>query len=226
MREQHGPTIQHVLWVLLLTVFSQSLAMAVVVERSEDWVLQKDQEGIRVYTRDTEYSDFDAFRGEIEVESTLNEVVAILTDVPNHRKWMKDISEAEMVDEFDPDGYHSYGRTDAPWPVTDRDWVVRWEIRTGNDRPGVVVTFKKADGVRPPTNDAVRTGEFEGFWHLEALDEGGTRVVYEVSHADPGGMLPAWLVNAFVVNQPYYTLSAMRRELQEQQYQNHSFSFL
>ena len=226
MRKQHGPTIQHVLWVFLLSVFSHSLALAVVVERSEDWVLQKDQEGIRIYTRDTEYSDFDAFRGEIEVEASLNQVVAILADVANHREWMKDISESEMVGDFDPAGYHSYGRTDAPWPVSDRDWVVRWEILTGVEQSGVIVTFTKADGVRPPTNDAVRTGEFQGFWHLESVGEGRTRVVYEVSHANPGGMLPAWLVNAFVVNQPYYTLLAMRGQLKEQQYQNRSFSFL
>lgn len=182
----------------------------------EDWNLRKDQDGIQVYTRDVEGSNFDAFRGEVDLEATLDEVLAFLKDVPNHREWMQNLTKSEQIGEINPEGYHSYGRVKAPWPVRDRDWVVRWEILDDAEETAVKVTFKKDDGVRPPVDDAVRTGAFEGFWRLVPQDNGTTRVIYEVSHADPGGLIPAWIVNAFVVNQPYGTLSAMRDRLRDE----------
>ena len=40
--------------------------------------------------------------------------------------------------------------------------------------------------------------------------EGRIRVVYEL-HAEPGGQVPAWLANSFVIDAPYNTLLLLRR---------------
>jgi len=42
-------------------------------------------------------------------------------------------------------------------------------------------------------------------WIFENLDTKKTKVTYQM-HAEPGGSLPAWLINSSVVDPPYKTL--------------------
>jgi ribosome-associated toxin RatA of RatAB toxin-antitoxin module len=46
----------------------------------------------------------------------------------------------------------------------------------------------------PPQDGYVRVTAIYGSWTLVPTRDGGTRVTYVVS-SDPGGALPAWLVN-------------------------------
>ena len=64
----------------------------------------------------------------------------------------------------------------------------------------------------PAQDGAVRTLKLKGEWILEALENGQTRVTYEVN-ADPGGLLPAWLVNLGSRKLPLKTLKNMREQL-------------
>ena len=49
----------------------------------------------------------------------------------------------------------------------------------------------------------------EGFWSLTPR-EGEIEVIYEV-HSEPGGSVPAWLANSFVVDAPFNTLQGLRQ---------------
>jgi hypothetical protein len=55
----------------------------------------------------------------------------------------------------------------------------------------------------------VRVSRVKGFWQLKPY-EGGVEVVYQV-HSDPGGSVPAWLANSFVVDAPFNTLINLRK---------------
>jgi hypothetical protein len=50
-------------------------------------------------------------------------------------------------------------------------------------------------------------------------------VVYQV-HANPGGSLPNWMVNAIVVETPLETLLNLRDVVTNEKYQNRSFAFI
>ena len=56
----------------------------------------------------------------------------------------------------------------------------------------------------------VRVSKFEGFWQMRPVGEGQVEVIYQ-AHTEPGGSLPAWLANSFVVDVPLHTLLALRR---------------
>ena len=191
-----------------------------------DWVLQKDQDGIRVYTRTVAGSDFAAFRGETVLDTDLSTLVAVHTDVDYVKDWLKDCTHSELIGEFDPDGYHAYFRTDAPWPVSDRDYVLRYEIDQDPESLAVTLPFETEVAVRPESNECVRMTELVGFWKMTPLDNGRVQVVYEVSRADPAGDLPSWLANAFVVDQPFETLRKLARQVKRAKYQGQSFDFV
>ncbi len=63
-----------------------------------------------------------------------------------------------------------------------------------------------------PVPGVVRMPRLVGFYHLEAIDAGHTRVTYQVD-ADPGGWLPGWLVKATTRKLPIQTIVGLRQQV-------------
>lgn len=61
----------------------------------------------------------------------------------------------------------------------------------------------------PRSEGVVRVAKVDGFWQFTAQGE-RVEVVYQVG-SDPGGSVPAWLANSFVVDAPYNTLYKLRQ---------------
>lgn len=64
----------------------------------------------------------------------------------------------------------------------------------------------------PAVEGYVRVTRVDGFWQFTPLDD-KTEVTYQV-HMDPGGSVPSWLANKFVVEAPFNTLRALRERAQ------------
>lgn len=202
---------------LLLVFFSFAQASS--------WELKKDEDGIRVYVRDIKGSEFRAFRGTVEVSSSLGAIVAVLKDGDGTRQWLKDCEDSKFLSEFDPAGYLMYFRTDAPWPVKDRDYALRYKLEQDPQTLSVTLSFKGDASLTPQRDECVRVSDIEGAWHMTPQPSGKILLEYEVS-ADPNGSLPAWLANQFVVDQPFYTLKKFRKQIQLPQYRDQRFDFI
>ncbi len=191
----------------------------------EDWTLRKDNNGIRIYTKPVEGSDFHAFRGEARVDSSLSALLAVHADVEYVTEWLKDCKVSELLTDFSPDGFYVYFQTRSPWPVKDRDYVLRYVIDQDPDTHAVKISFEAEVGLHPETDECVRLTELSGYWKMTPVAPGKTDVVYEVA-ADPGGAVPAWLANRFVVDQPYHSLKRLRERTRLEQYQERRFDFI
>ncbi|MFE8069446.1 START domain-containing protein [Marinobacteraceae bacterium S3BR75-40.1] len=209
-------------WLLAWSAF----AVFAEVTGDDGWTLRKEEDGIRVYTREVPGSEFQAFRGETVLDTRLSTLVAVHTDVAYVKDWLQDCTHSELIGKFDPKGYFAYFRTEAPWPVSDRDYVLRYEFEQDPESLAVELRFRSEVAMRPETDDCVRITELEGFWKMTPREDGAIDVVYQVTRADPAGSLPSWLANAFVVDQPFNTLKRLRRQVREDKYQGRSFEFV
>lgn len=61
--------------LLLLAFMAMSLSLV-----AAEWRLEKDDDGIQVFTRAVEGSDYRAFRGETLINAELNQLMAVLDD--------------------------------------------------------------------------------------------------------------------------------------------------
>ena len=162
------------------------------------------------------------FRGLTEIDGSLEEILSVVSDVPSHPSWMPDCSESRVLRD-DGETVVVYRRTQAPWPVSDRDVVV--ESRTQVIEPDVEVHvyFRSVDepSVEPASgapasgsgSGAVRMPYLVGHYKLRALGPGRTRVEYQVD-ADPGGRLPGWLAAGTSRGNPVRTLVGLQRQVQ------------
>jgi hypothetical protein len=209
--------------LLLLAFMAMSLSLV-----AAEWRLEKDDDGIQVFTRAVERSDYRAFRGETLINAELNQLMAVLDDTEGFVHWMfkckspKLLYKASLLDRY------QYLINDFPWPAADRELILRNEI--SQDPVSRITTVKltgvdidslpaNAKAAMPPKTDAVRVEELEGFFELSPISDTQTKVVFQL-HLNPVGSLPSGLVNAMIVDNPFETLKALRKRAALPEYAN------
>jgi hypothetical protein len=186
--------------------------------------LKDEEEGIKVYTSPVENSGIKAVKVECTVEATLSQLTAVLLDIPASPEWIyatefcrvqKTISATELI-------YHS--EIDVPWPVSNRDFIVRVKISQDSltriltvDGENLPQYVKEQDGV-------VRILHTESNWTVTPRDK-YLDIVFTL-HVDPGGSIPAWLINMFATRGPLETFRNLRSQVNKPGYKAASFSFL
>lgn len=174
-----------------------------------EWELKKEKSGIEVYTRSLEGSSFDEFKGVIEIENcNLNDVLVVLFDVDNFDKLFPDCLNQKLLKQFSQWHQVHYIQTKGPFPVKDRDSIFEQIAEIDeNNKSAMVILNPKSDYV-PDNKGIVRVQEGKGFWKLQE-ENNNVKVIYQF-HAEPGGDVPAWLANSFVVSHPFKTMENLR----------------
>ena len=174
--------------------------------QAAQWRLVKDEAGIRVYLQQIPGSSFQAFRGVTRIRTDMPRLLALQDDVSAACAWIHACSEQRLL-KHEGNLSWAYSRFHTPWPVQPRDSIL--QVTTTRDADGRVTrTLHGVADYLPLQPGFVRVSNVEGFWRLTPLD-GEIEVVYQV-HSEPGGSVPAWLANSFVVDAPFNTLQGLR----------------
>ncbi|MES2820102.1 MAG: START domain-containing protein [Pseudomonadota bacterium] len=181
--------------------------LSMATAQAEEWQLAKDEAGIRVYLKTVPGSAYKAFRGVATITADIKGLRALQDDVQGSCTWIHECREQRLIMHQGSESW-TYTVFNTPWPVTPRDSVLR------------VTTVEEADGgltrilegvpdYLPEGKGFVRVSKVQGIWKLTPKGDAAVEVLYEV-HSEPGGSVPSWLANSFVVDAPYNTLQALR----------------
>jgi hypothetical protein len=148
-----------------------------------------------------------------EVPADFFTIAAVLADGTRHSQWMPHCMNAELLSQRSDFDQVFYQQVSAPWPVANRDLVFR-AVTEYKPRSGEMLTRfgTVSHPAYPPRDGFVRIPKLEGFYHLRALGPARTLVTLEVD-ADPGGLLPDWLVKMVTRKFPLDSLSNMREQI-------------
>ncbi len=174
-----------------------------------DWTLMRDRDGIQVYSRPAEGSAIREIRAVTRMSATPATVATVLRDVNRRPQWDHTCARAAIHATVGPDEQILYYDLDLPWPVEDRDMVMRNQWQHDPDGKITAVATSVAD-VIPPRNDRVRVTRASERWELQPSDSGGVTVVL-TAHIDPAGPLPSWLVNSMSVDAPFDALDNLTK---------------
>lgn len=189
------------------------------------WHLKKSENGINVYTRNSEESAYKELRSTVTIKTSLNSIVALLNDFESYPEWVYRCSKSKTLKRISETENFHYQTVEAPWPVDSRDFVV--QLHLSQDPATKVVSIKstcKPDYI-PRVPGHVRITEFKALWTLTPLKDGSVEIVYELL-VNPGGYVPAWLVNLAVVDGPYETMLHLKDLVFSKKYQNEKVSFI
>jgi hypothetical protein len=196
--------------VFLLAVI-QLVAIGGTTAQAADWTLQKQADGIDVYTRPVEGSYIKEFKGEALVGVDAEAIVALLRDADRFKDWFPNTSESRLL-KRNGDTSYQYSVMATPWPISDRDNVLR-SVTTRDASTGQVeITVNAAPTEHPVQDGRHRVTSARGSWQLTPRGPGRTFVTF-IMHLEPGGGLPDWMVNARIVATPFEALMNLRKVL-------------
>lgn len=176
------------------------------------WELAKDKDGIQVYTQKLSGNPLKAYKSVMEVESSLDHAVSTFQNISLHPQWVYNYKESRIVKRNSSTDYYLYFHIHSPWPVADRDMIVRLQFKqVGNS---VVCTQSNAPDLLPLLGGRIRIPVMEANWRFTQKPNDKVEIMQEVKTA-PGGTIPKWLANIAVVDAPFQSFSDLKKILEK-----------
>ena len=180
---------------LLLRALGVTVMLLVTLSaQAGDWTLVYEDKDVRVDRRDYQGSELDEVRGVLRVKATLNAVMALLKDAPFNRAWVYRSGGASILQDAGYPMAYVYGVVDAPYPMSDRDTVVRFDYEQDPETKDITVTITNVPDFIAVKPEYVRVPKIGGFWQLTPEKDGWVEIRYQF-YGDPGGWIPVWLAN-------------------------------
>ena len=189
-----------------------------------DWKLRKDEDGVKVFTANTEHSNFKSVKVECTINARLSQLVAFLMDVDKQHDWVYGNKFTRLIKKIDANEMIFYSEVNVPWPCANRDYIAH--IIVNQKTPQFVTIESHAEpDLLPQKEGKVRVRSSVAHWDVTALSKDLLRVVYTVQF-DPSGSVPAWLTNIFVTKCPLQTFQKLKEEVNKPAYQNAYVDFI
>ena len=174
---------------------------------------------LKVFSRERPGSAVRELRATALLDVPAPQVLSFLADTAGQPGNLPPLESAQLLRrDGDEELYHMtvYLR----W-VSRRDYCVRIAVRRAEAGRGEVTWTQDDAGCPAPSRGIVRMRHNTGTWHVEevTLPDGnrGARIVYQAL-TDPGGAVPAWIVNRASPGSLVHTFTAIRRAASQPRY--------
>ena len=206
--------IYFILFFLFSNIYSQNT-----------WKQIANSKGVVVYSREQANSNYNEIMAITTMNTTVSALVALLMDIESYPDWVYSCEESKLVKKHTENEYSYYTLSDSPWPVQDRDCVVRTKI-IKSPFSNTVYTESKCEGGRVAKKDnIVRITVMNASWKFAPIKNNKVKITYQIK-IEPGGNIPSWLINELAELAPINSLSNMREMVKKDKYKNAKVDFL
>jgi len=188
------------------------------------WEKVKVKNGISVFTRENSLSEIKEVRAEVKIKASLSAVVYLIKRAEKQTEWAYATADAKVLKHYNNFHWVAYTRTDAPWPVDDRDCVTDVTMHQLSDSTIVIKSYN-LDSMVKEVEGVIRMPMIKGSWVLTPIDAHTTKARFQIL-LDLGGSVPSWVVNLFIENGPYNTLMDFHEEIKKEKYQKIHLSYI
>jgi hypothetical protein len=193
--------------------------------QTKPWKLKKFDNGVAVYAREADNSKFKELKAEVLLKTSLSSIVAMLEDRDAFPEWVYRCSNSHIIKKINQEEMYCYQYVEAPWPVEDRDISIYIQLFQEPKSKVVIQTASCVPDYIPRKKDAVRVLEFKAKWTLTPMLGGFVKCEYELL-VDPGGNVPAWLVNLAAIDGPFETTLNMKTQVLKSKYQKAKMEYI
>ena len=193
---------------LILTFLS--LFAFLVNAQDINWELEKDKNGIKVWTRKMQDSKIKEYKGSVVLNTTVEKLVSVFRNANNHEKifYKCRAGSVIVVKKISENDYYTYMIINTP-VVKDRDVVTHYTFSAPDASGAVTITLEGAPTLVPQKQDYVRVPKMKGFWKF-VPQAGGKVLVIHQAYSSPGGSVPDGLANSVAVDAPFDMLSHLQ----------------
>lgn len=193
--------------------------------QDDGWKLKKETEDLRVYYRNVEGSKINELRLETTVDADLNTIVALIKDVDALKVWVYKLLECKKLEKISETEGILYTVMDFPWPFSNRDLIFHAVLTQDPVTMGVTHRLEGIPDHIPHKKGRVRVPESLVSWTFTPIGPNKCSVDY-ILKSDPGGNIPAWIINMALEQGPIKSMKKFKELLTHEKYRNAKFAFI
>lgn len=197
---------------LLHTIAFLTLFSSTSIAQLEDCDLRKSAEGIEVYTCPVADAKINSIQSSFTLSASISELSKALLDLENFHQWQYKIGKTELLKRISAEEFIYRAELMTPWPVSNRDMILHVKLSRG---PGPDEYHFSAIGkpdLIPPRKGFVRVPLSESHWYITVVHHRKLEIRHSIL-IDPGGAIPAWLMNLSLAEGPFETFKNLREYL-------------
>ena len=172
------------------------------------WIEVAIDRGVTVWSRSRLDRMLPELRAQGQIHGELFHVMAVILDNERSPEWVPNCSESREIKRFDARTTWVYSVTDSPWPVSDRDTVVKVVAEEIKPVEQYRVLMQAQPDLLPLVEGRVRIPYSKIYFLLKQVGANTIEIEYGLD-VDPGGALPKWMVRRTVRNTLIETIIAL-----------------
>ena len=196
----------------IVYIFGIFLFLFTGFDGDQPWKKRLDKDDIVIYTRKVEGSPFHEFLAETEMPGSKEKFREIITGFDGYTEWSPDCKSVEVIEQDAPKCYTYHMMLKVPFPFSKRD-IIQELIFKETESELHIDIVNHPDKI-DELEDIVRMRQAEGAWLVKQISQDRISIRFQYL-ANPGGDIPAWLVNSFIVKNPYKSLQNIRKIMAE-----------
>jgi hypothetical protein len=214
-------TLNHTknIFLILFIIFNLSYT------NQKNWELKKVSNGIFIYTRHLLTSEIKEVKCITNFNATLKSLVAFIKDIEAHPQYIYKCKNSFITKNLNDSELYYYHETSTPWPVENRYGIIYYKITQNKKTKVVTIKSNGVLGMYDKQENKVEVPSLNASWTFTPRADGTIDGEYYI-HLNPGGNIPSWMINLFVVDGPYNTILKMKELLKNKKYQNLKVDFI
>jgi hypothetical protein len=188
------------------------------------WKLKKNKNGIEIFTTQSDTSAFMAFKARMTIQGSVGAFVAVLQDLDHMPDWGYNIEYARLLEKSGDTLVIYYSEASVPFPFANRDGIYLNRFIWNNQSRQLKVDIELLHNYLEVKEKLVRV-KGNGEWLVKVLGDDSLEMIFRMQ-VDPGGEIPAWLVNMFIDETPYETMVNIREMMKKPEYRQRKYDFI
>lgn len=120
-------------------------------------------------------------KSEFLINTSMYEILSILKDESKIKVWQKHVSDFKVYPQSDTAFWFEYSYHDIPWPVSDQDHFLRYDLTEKIPGKELFIAFQSVlDPKLAPVYKGVTRMELAGSWRFEQVTEHQVKVTYRI----------------------------------------------
>ena len=189
------------------------------IKLTNQWQLIKHDKrrDIKTYAKQEDGRRFRSFKVESTLNGSMKDVVRILADFENYKRWYWETKDSKLLQTVSPTEHYIYMVHNSPYGLPDRDAAIRIKVMPQTDEKSQLAFLIEAvPEFIPIKKDLVRIPAEDMLITLKPLDANNIQLIAE-GYVDPGGNFPNWANNLIQRTAPYTILVGLKRMLANNQ---------
>lgn len=180
---------------------------------AQSWNFVKEQDGIKIYTRQEANKPLKAYKGVVDIQAPAEKIFTMIEDVHHTEWWDPNLSEIKVLAYEKNKMAQYYLVFDSPWPVSNRDLYV--DVTVTIDRVKSIFTVAAVAIARPMPEhgEMVRIRNYRQTWTISSTGKDSAQVVLE-GYVDPAGNIPVWISNMIIIQSPLNAILGVKQRME------------